>query len=156
MTLSTTAPRTELPLGAHLVTPRGRYEHHGIYVGNGKVVHYAGFCDSRARSGPVEEVSLMRFAAGREIRVEAHAKAAFPAEQIAARARARIGEDRYHLLTNNCEHFAAWCIEGKNRSTQVRKCLMNPLLGMRVVAALMAALRDGGRGVRGRECAAAC
>ncbi|MBP4061169.1 lecithin retinol acyltransferase family protein [Aeromonas sp. Prich7-2] len=31
------------PIGAHLVTPRTGYDHHGIYVGNGKVVHYAGF-----------------------------------------------------------------------------------------------------------------
>ena len=30
------------PLGAHLVTPRRGYTHHGIYVGNGIVIHYAG------------------------------------------------------------------------------------------------------------------
>ncbi|WP_316867889.1 styrene monooxygenase/indole monooxygenase family protein [Ralstonia mannitolilytica] len=34
-----------LALGAHLITPRLGYWHHGIYVGNGKVVHYAGPCD---------------------------------------------------------------------------------------------------------------
>lgn len=30
-----------IPLGAHLVSPRKRYRHHGIYVGNGRVIHYA-------------------------------------------------------------------------------------------------------------------
>jgi len=34
----------ELPLGSHLVTPRRGYVPHGIYVGDGNVVHYA---DSR-------------------------------------------------------------------------------------------------------------
>ena len=43
----------EPPMGAHLVTPRRRYCHHGIYVGDGKVVHYAGLSRS-LRRGPVE------------------------------------------------------------------------------------------------------
>src|ERR1700746_783770 len=29
-------------LGSHIVTPRFGYLHHGIYVGGGKIVHYAG------------------------------------------------------------------------------------------------------------------
>ena len=28
--------------GSHLISPRRGYTHHGIYVGDGKVVHYAG------------------------------------------------------------------------------------------------------------------
>src|SRR5882762_7929917 len=47
----------EPALGAHLVTPRGAYSHHGIYVGKGKVVHYAGLARSLHR-GPVEEVTM--------------------------------------------------------------------------------------------------
>ena len=27
-----------IPLGAHLVTPRKWYSHHGVYVGNGRIV----------------------------------------------------------------------------------------------------------------------
>jgi len=46
-----------LPIGAHVVTPRRGYTHHGIYVGRGRVVQYGGL--SRGlRSGPVKEVSL--------------------------------------------------------------------------------------------------
>src|SRR5215467_9598323 len=29
-------------LASHIVTPRRGYLHHGIYVGDGKIVHYAG------------------------------------------------------------------------------------------------------------------
>jgi lecithin:retinol acyltransferase len=35
-------PELEPPLGAHLVTPRRAYTHHGIYVGLGRVVQYGG------------------------------------------------------------------------------------------------------------------
>src|SRR5438445_1741992 len=35
---------TALVPGAHLVTLRCGYCHHGIYVGDRKVVHYAGYC----------------------------------------------------------------------------------------------------------------
>ena len=31
----------------------------------------------------------------------------------------RIGEQRYNLLYNNCEHFATWCKTGRHRSEQV-------------------------------------
>ena len=37
------AANEEPPLGAHLVTPRFAYSHHGVYVGGGAVVHYAAF-----------------------------------------------------------------------------------------------------------------
>ena len=39
--------------GTHLVTSRRGYAHHGIYVGGGMVVHYAGLCQL-LHSGPVE------------------------------------------------------------------------------------------------------
>ena len=35
------------------------------------------------------------------------------------RARLRLGEDRYHPLKNNCEHFCEWCVRGEPRSYQV-------------------------------------
>jgi hypothetical protein len=39
--------------------------------------------------------------------------------EVVRRARSRLGEDRYHVLTNNCEHFCEWCVHGQNRSYQV-------------------------------------
>lgn len=103
--------------GAHLVTPRFGYRHHGIYAGNGRVIHYAGFKRFLSR-GPVEEVSLEEFAGGREVHVVASGGAA-----ALARARHRLGEDRYRFFTNNCEHFARWCISGVSRSLQVEAWL---------------------------------
>ncbi|HUL63502.1 MAG TPA: lecithin retinol acyltransferase family protein [Burkholderiaceae bacterium] len=126
----------ELPIGAHLVTPRGGFTHHGIYAGNGKVIHYAGLCHS-FRSGPVEEVSLAGFALGNKIRIEGTLRPCFDRVEIVARARSRLGETRYRLLTNNCEHFCTWCIQGKSRSRQVRCCLARPVRTVRAAITLL-------------------
>src|SRR5882757_355013 len=80
----------ELPLGAHLITPRKGYTHHGIHVGGGRVVHYAGLSRSFA-SGPVEEVSLAQFAAGRTVAVKPRGHDRFSAVEAVARARSRLG-----------------------------------------------------------------
>lgn len=107
-----------LPLGAHLETPRRGYVHHGIYVGEGRVVHYAG-SSRMLRRGPVEEVSLEQFTRGRVLNVKAHAAPRYTAAAAVERARSRLGEDRYSVLSNNCEHFAEWVISGMSRSLQV-------------------------------------
>lgn len=110
----------DLSIGAHLTTPRRGYVHHGIYAGNGRVIHYAGYC-RLFRRGPVEEVPLDDFAGGHEVVVRRHAMPAFSGEVAVRRARSRLGEDDYHLLSNNCEHFAEWCVSGTSRSRQIKE-----------------------------------
>jgi hypothetical protein len=106
------------PLAAHVVTCRFGYTHHGVHVGNGRVIHYSGL--SRGwRGGPVEEVSLAEFARGHRIRVRIDAAVRFDPETIVARARSRLGENGYRALSNNCEHLCAWCICGESRSRQI-------------------------------------
>jgi Lecithin retinol acyltransferase len=112
----------EPPLGSHLVTPRRGYLHHGIYVGDGNVVHYAGLAGG-LQSGPVEEVPLARFTRGRPVWINTHASSQFESQEVIQRARSRVGEDSYHLLTNNCEHFCEWCLRGEPRSYQVEALL---------------------------------
>ena len=109
----------EPALAAHLVTPRTLYDHHGIYVGNGRVIHYAGLAHGWRR-GPVEEVSLERFAHGRHIRVR-NDSVRFDRSEVVARARSRLGERSYRVLTNNCEHLCAWALRGENRSLPVER-----------------------------------
>jgi hypothetical protein len=109
----------EPPLAAHLVSPRSFYTHHGIYVGNGRVIHYAGLA-AGLRRGPVEITSLERFAHGHDIRVR-HESRAFSFHEVIARARSRLGECGYHLLTNNCEHFCTWVLHDELKSRQVER-----------------------------------
>lgn len=108
----------DLPLGAHLTSPRRGYLHHGVYAGNGRVIHYGGF-NRLLSSRPVEEVSLDAFTLGRGLTVKQWVAPRFAGAQVVERARSRLGEDRYRLLSNNCEHFAEWCIGGSSRSPQV-------------------------------------
>ena len=109
----------EPPLASHLVSPRRFYSHHGIYVGNGRVIHYAGLAYG-LRYGPVEDVSLERFAHGRRIRIR-HDTVRFDRREVVERARSRLGESRYRVLTNNCEHFCAWVLRNESRSKQVER-----------------------------------
>jgi hypothetical protein len=108
-------------IGAHLVTPRRGYSHHGIYVGGNRVVHYAGWSRAALTCRPVEEVSLDDFADGRGLRVRADSPARYAPADVVARARSRLGEDRYRIASNNCEHFCHWCLSGENRSAQVER-----------------------------------
>jgi Lecithin retinol acyltransferase len=106
------------PLGAHLVSPRRGYLHHGLYAGGGRVIHYAGF--NRAfRRGPVEEVALAHFTRGRSVQVLPRPTPQFSGAAAVQRARARLGENRYRVWSNNCEHFVEWCVSGTSRSVQV-------------------------------------
>lgn len=116
--VQTLDPVREPPLGAHMLTPRRGYTHHGIYVGRGRVVHYRGL--SRGlRRGPVEEVSLPQFSRGRPIWIRAEGANGADPEEVVRRARLRVGENCYRVFTNNCEHFCEWCIRGEPRSYQV-------------------------------------
>ena len=112
------SPAREPPLGAHLVTPRRGFAHHGIYVGQGRVVQYGGLC-AGLRRGPVEEVILSRFSQGRPVYVRLEDSRRFDQDEVVHRAGSRLGENRYKLLTNNCEHFCEWCVHGVHRSYQV-------------------------------------
>ena len=112
--------------GMHLVSSRRGYLHHGIYVGGRMVVHYAGLCQL-LHSGPVEEVTLSRFSMGRAVRIVEHDEPRYSHQEIARRARSRLGENEYHVLRNNCEHFCNWCISGRSRSPQAERPLASAL-----------------------------
>jgi hypothetical protein len=110
------------PLAAHLVTPRRGYLHHGLYVGNGRIIHYPGLIGGFRRRA-VEEVSLAEFARGRYVAVCTDSCMRFEREDVVRRARSRLGENRYHIIHNNCEHFCEWCLSGVSRSRQLESLL---------------------------------
>ena len=120
------------PIGTHLKVSRagGLYTHHGIYVGNGEVIHYAGFCEI-FKYEPVGQVSLAEFqreATHIDI-ISHHNNCIYTPEEIVCRAKSRLHENKYSLLRNNCEHFVSWCITGKAISKQVRVA-MSALSGL--------------------------
>lgn len=123
--------------GTHLVVVRRGYRHHGVYSGGGHVIHYAGLI--RYRSGRVEEISLAEFVGNRTVHVDAAPDEA-RGRDIVRRARSRIGECRYDLLNNNCEHFCNWCLLGESRSQQVESLTPPIRVLTKLVADLLALL----------------
>jgi hypothetical protein len=93
-------------------------------------VHYAGLAHGPFR-GHVEEVSLEQFACGRSVWTRRSNVPALNAQEVIRRARSRVGENRYRILRNNCEHFCEWCLRGEARSYQVERFFSSrPALGM--------------------------
>ena len=133
-------PNEHFPLGAHIVTPRRWYTHHGIYVGAGQVVHYDGLSLS-LRRGRVVKVPLAEFAQGQPVRIYDEANVAYCGIEVVARALSRLGEDAYDVLRNNCEHFCSWCLAGTARSPQVERLLSNSR-ALALAAQVLATLVD--------------
>ena len=97
-----------------------RYTHHGIDCGEGTVIHYAG---EPGKVRLVERSPIASFAQGSPVLVRHHRRG-LPADEVVAKAEARLGADGYHLVWNNCEHFASWCSTGSKASKQVRGLAM--------------------------------
>jgi hypothetical protein len=133
------------PLGAHLVTGRRFYTHHGIYAGDGRVIHYAGLAAGLS-AGPVEETDLLTFRAGKRTWVRQHASPKFTAAQVVARARSRLSENGYSVTANNCEHFVLWCIHDIHSSKQVNRGIIGvtPALGIIAKTTARQAVMRGG------------
>lgn len=120
-----------LSAGSHLVSPRKFYVHHGIYLGNGKVAHYSGLSAS-LQAGPIEVTDLDHFGNGSSVWVHQE-QSVFSSDEIIVRALSRVGESQYKILSNNCEHFCNWCINGISYSAQVAEYLHRPLRLMRIL-----------------------
>jgi NC domain family len=138
-----------LKIGDHIFVDRSvlgvkLYEHHGIYVGEDMVVHYNGLARGivlekscfeeilsnvvpldKRNIAKVEMTSLEEFASGDVLQVKKHADAPFSGQEVALRAKERIGEQKYNLIINNCEHFCNECVFGEHVSEQVQNVKQN-------------------------------
>lgn len=131
------------------------YEHYGIYLGDGSVVHYAGEGADFLGEKQVRVASLSSFLqddrdyfilyfdplfrSPRKIQVRTSFNLSdisvenqlvfmgrnryriYSPEETITRALSRVGENKYDLVFNNCEHFAIWCKTGVSESFQVKR-----------------------------------
>ncbi len=106
-------------VGDVLECSKGMFNHFGIYVGNGKVIHFASDAHGELlnpQGAIVRETSLRKFSYGEYISVRNSANnVRLPIEQIVANAKSKIGSDLggYSQINNNSEHFVRWCETGQ-------------------------------------------
>lgn len=104
----------------------GPMYHYGIYASDEEVIQFghnpalrAGLPDSQIA---VCQTDIDTFLCGEFLEVwvpdRTQRKKQNPPETILSLARSRIGEKGYHILYNNCEHFANECISGKHFCAQ--------------------------------------
>ena len=98
-------------LADHLFVRRGVYTHHAIYVGGGRVIHYSSIPDGELH---IQFATLEEFSEGKDIcRLgEDKSPLKYSREEAVWRARERLGEKKYDLISNNCECFVRWCRSG--------------------------------------------
>ena len=103
--------------GDHIYVELGLYSHHGVDLGDGTAIDFAGEEGGKAVAC-IRQVTLMELGQGSPIRVRAYGTR-FSAEETVERAVSMIGRSGYDLYSNNCEHFASWCVTCEHSSAQV-------------------------------------
>jgi hypothetical protein len=103
--------------GAHIYVERDLYSHHGIDCGDGTVIDFAGQGGGKD-TACIRRVTLAEFAQGAPVQTRSYGSCYSP-EVIVARATSMVGRSGYDLFSNNCEHFATWCVTGEHSSAQV-------------------------------------
>ena len=126
--------------GTELIVDRLAYRHHGITSARDSVVHYAGRI--RYPHGRIEAIPLRSFVGKLHVHVGRRTAESLHGEAIVRRARSRLGERRYAILSNNCEHFCSWCQVGESCSEQVDQLSMGPRGEMCRVQRCAAVLRE--------------
>lgn len=96
----------DLAKADHLFVQRAGYTHHGLFIGDGKVIHYL-----------LEKLkidSLETFADGSKIQKKSDDESPiyYSRDRVISRAYSRLGEYNYNLFCNNCENFVRWCRNG--------------------------------------------
>ncbi|WP_160691701.1 lecithin retinol acyltransferase family protein [Clostridium sp. C2-6-12] len=101
--------------GEHLYVYRSLYTHHGLYFGSGYVIHYSEAPDKKSIFSPNKGVikidTIPKFSDGCSIKIEKSPKV-YSNDIIIERALDRLGENKYKVIINNCEHFVRWCRGG--------------------------------------------
>jgi hypothetical protein len=102
------------------------FQHHGIDLGDGTVVHFTdgdrgvagpggGSADFQIRQTPQEVVTR----GGRDEWHVIQHRHRLAADVVVQRALSQVGRQGYDLIFDNCEHFACWCVVDRPESRQV-------------------------------------
>lgn len=104
--------------GDYLITKRQDRDHHGLYVGDGKVIHYVGPSSGREK-GVVELIPLATFIERGELRVKYPTFRVYEPTESVERAYSRLGCSGNGPFFGNGEQFVNWCLFGVKYTRQV-------------------------------------
>lgn len=116
--------------GCQIRVNRGLYSHHGIYVDDEHVIHFASLVPGHETDPDTAEVvvtDLKTFLKDGELEVRTYTeeekdKLRSP-QEIVNYAYANLGRKGYNIITNNCEHFSNECAFGEAVSQQVNNVM---------------------------------
>ena len=111
----------DLNYGDHIFVRRKGllYSHHGIYAGEGTVIHFKG-AEKEKKDPVVRKTDIENFLNGGKLKRRDYKKR-LPCAETLRIARAHLSKEGYSLAFYNCEHFATYCATGKKKSAQVRR-----------------------------------
>jgi len=122
--------------GDHIRVNRGIYNHHGIYVTNDEVIHFASYKDDNllGSDNKIIKTNILEFLRDGKTEVKIYTDEErpdlYPIEAIVNWARSCLNDQGYNVIFNNCEHFANWCTLGRFRSYQVENLLGGTDMGL--------------------------
>ncbi len=102
------------------------YDHYGVYIGNGRIIHFARESGDLFGSDPatVLEADLDHFIDTSKcvyvVRYPGNEKSPMA---VVKTAKLLLGTTHYNIIFNNCEHFAVYCKTGIHTSTQTRNAI---------------------------------
>ena len=106
----------------------GRNMHHyGIFVSDSEVIQYGRSSDIFKNKEEVKvlSTSINEFLNGKFLEVREYSLkeklSKNNKDKIIKLARSRIGEAKYDILNNNCEHFVNECVFNKHESSEAEK-----------------------------------
>lgn len=92
------------------------YQHYGLYIGNGKIIHFSNG-DLLNLENPINikirETTITNFQNGNKA-IVSNNPSRDSVDTIIKRAKNKLGSNfgGYNLITNNCEKFVRWCESG--------------------------------------------
>ena len=139
-------------LGDMIRVSFGNFHHYGIYVSDDEVIQF-GLSPALNVGLKEEDIKVLSsnidtFLNGGFLQVavldKKEEKSRLKAEETVKRARARMGEGGYHILYNNCEHFASSCVFNKASCSETDD-VRSKILAIPVLSVFTASIPNDGK-----------
>ena len=115
--------------------------HHGVFVGNGKVIHFSPLVvDTSSAAEPSDGIheknsAVVQITSAKQFEdlAEKRGTCVYVIEHDVRLARAQttrrcfaaLGSTGYDAIRNNCEHFVNYCVLGQQRSLQAESLMLS-------------------------------